>query len=899
MPLTAIHPFQKQTDLEANVRAVAILTGVGLVGVLTSGPARLALVPFAGGPATIVDLPIEAPQEIALLSKDVAVVRASDGDLWALRGLGGTLEAQPIARDVRALFMRPSGESALLLAQDGSAGAITLSREEVAVRSFTVRGGALRAADVGENLTYVVADGEEGGQFRIHPGATPELGTSARTALPAQAKDLDLVRGGPALSALWKRGSQEICLVTGSSKLAARMVEIAGSPADVAVLDDALIVAFADGTVSLYDAAALAEGTVPLTPSRTVAVSANGHAQLMVAVATKGAASLWLATTAGEVLQASLGREPASIEDAPPQPQSSAESDPGHATEAASDAITGEGVEQQAARVQANAEAAAIHDEALAALHREHAAVMEAKETAHTRAIEALRAEHASEIEALKTAHASALAEKDATLQKERGAHVGVLEELWSAHSAEVTERAAALEQASATTAARDEALAALRREQDALVLAKDAAHASSLEALKAEHAGVLEALKAEHATLLAEKDTVLSQERLAHVHVLEDLWSAHSAEVTEHVTAHQEALASLEAADAQRNEALAALRAEHEAALKAKDDEHARAIEALKAEHARAIDALKAEHAGTIEAREAALIEERGHHARVLEELWSSHSETLGQHEAAQERALAVAAEEADARREQAIAALKAEHASAIDALKAEHAATLAEREAALAQERAQHARVLEELWSSHSETLGEHEATRERALAAAAQQAEAAIAALKAEHASTIEAREAALIEERGHHARVLEELWSSHSEMLGQHETQREEAIAALKTEHASALDALKAEHAATLAEREAALGQERAQHARVLEELWSSHSETLGQHEERAAEERKALEVELDRLRAELSDERTKRDFVKWGDRTIPLDRVRGTLDVVIARAQEALVKKRRG
>ncbi len=59
--------------------------------------------------------------------------------------------------------------------------------------------GTLRGCDVGESVTYVVFDGDGGGQFRIHPGATPELGTSAKTSLPSEARELDLVRGGQAL----------------------------------------------------------------------------------------------------------------------------------------------------------------------------------------------------------------------------------------------------------------------------------------------------------------------------------------------------------------------------------------------------------------------------------------------------------------------------------------------------------------------------------------------------------------------------------------------------------------------------------------------------------------------------------------------------------------------------
>ncbi len=229
------------------MRAAAVLAGPGIVAVVTAGPARLGLLPMGGGEARVVEIAVESPQEVALLSPDLAVVRAGDGHLFGLFELRGTVRARIVGRDARALCMRPSGETALAIHQDGSATSLTAGRTEIGARSINLR-GTLRACDVGENVTYVVLDGEGGGQFRIHPGPTPELGTSAKTTLPAEAKELDQVRGGPALSAIWKRGVASLCVVTGSpGRLSARMVAIDARPAEVAVVDDSLLVAFADG----------------------------------------------------------------------------------------------------------------------------------------------------------------------------------------------------------------------------------------------------------------------------------------------------------------------------------------------------------------------------------------------------------------------------------------------------------------------------------------------------------------------------------------------------------------------------------------------------------------------------------------------------------------------------
>jgi len=90
-------------DLQAAARGGALLTGAGLVGVLSGGPARIGLLPVGGGAAHLTDLAIESAQDLALLSRDVAVVRGGDGQIWGLSDLAGTPRPRAVGRDARAL----------------------------------------------------------------------------------------------------------------------------------------------------------------------------------------------------------------------------------------------------------------------------------------------------------------------------------------------------------------------------------------------------------------------------------------------------------------------------------------------------------------------------------------------------------------------------------------------------------------------------------------------------------------------------------------------------------------------------------------------------------------------------------------------------------------------------
>ena len=611
MTLTAIHNPQKQADLDAAVRATAIFSGAGLVGVLTSGPARLALLPFAGGPGETVEVAVESPQDLALLSRDVAVVRSADGSLWSLAGLGAEPRVRQIGRDVRVLAPRAAGDSALSLHQDGSAGAVTLSRQEVAVRSFTVRGGALRACAVGESVTHVVLDGDGGAQLRIHPGATPELGTSAKVALPAEARDLGELRAGHALSVLHKRGSASLCVISGSpSKLVARMVELDAKVADTVVIDDALIVAFADGRLALYDEAMLAETAGGLlAPTFALTPAARGKPRALATAIIKGHPVLWIATTAGEVLRAPLARDGEKAE-APPAPKPAAPREDLRAElSAARQALA----EAEATRAEQAARADAAEEARLAA-ERGHAATMDAQRADREQEILALRATHAAALDALAAEHAQAVEALRDELTGERATHADARARTEAAHAAAIdAQRAAHAETIDrSTTSHRDE------------LTFERAAHAEAIARIEEAHAATMGAQRADRA-----------QEILA-------LRATHAA--------------ALEALAAEHGHAVEALRVERAAALEAVVLEHARATEALVGGHAAILEGMAAGHRAALEASEvaqaAALDGERAIQARTEEQFAVARAqiERLGAElqEAAQRAASAAAERDA-----------------------------------------------------------------------------------------------------------------------------------------------------------------------------------------------------------------------------------------------------------
>jgi hypothetical protein len=311
MPFKTLSSPRRITDLAAEVRACSALTQANLVAMLATDPVRVAIQPLGGQTGKIINLSLGTAEQIALLSKDAAVVRSGDDAVWAVVDLAHRPKLDQVARDVRVLCARPTGESALALGWDGTATAFTMSRNEVNARQFPLR-GSVRACDVGATDTFVVVDVPGGGELRVHPGSTPEPGAAARASLPQEAAKLDRVRGGKKLSVVYRSGQPRLCVVTqDGGKLAAKMMTIDAPPICADVADTSLFVAFADGRVALYNSDAIAQaGESPATATSTLSLGSRGEPRA-IALTAKASPSMWLGTSTGEVLEVSVVRKSA------------------------------------------------------------------------------------------------------------------------------------------------------------------------------------------------------------------------------------------------------------------------------------------------------------------------------------------------------------------------------------------------------------------------------------------------------------------------------------------------------------------------------------------------------------------------------------------------------------
>ncbi|AKT44136.1 hypothetical protein [Chondromyces crocatus] len=311
MSFHSLNAPRKVHSLDAEIRGAAVLANPGLVAMVSTDPVRVGVCALGGSSGKTTNVSLSSADDVALLSKDVAVVR-SEGDVWALLGIQHSPKMDQVSRDARQLAARPGGETALTLKWDGAAAELKLLKNDVEERPFVLR-GSVRAFDVTEGETYAVVDtGAEGGELRVHPGATPEPGASHRATLPREAAGLDRVRGGQQLSALYKRGGGTVCVVVkAGGKLTAKTLTLEGPVADVAVLEGALFVAFPDGRLALYSEATIeGAGAGTLAPSAKVQLGGRGEPRVIVATA-KGGASLWIGTSAGEIYSAAIARKPA------------------------------------------------------------------------------------------------------------------------------------------------------------------------------------------------------------------------------------------------------------------------------------------------------------------------------------------------------------------------------------------------------------------------------------------------------------------------------------------------------------------------------------------------------------------------------------------------------------
>lgn len=307
MPYKSLSAPRRVESLDAEVCGAAAFDGAGLVAMVSSSPARCGVVPIATGTNKVINLSLDRGDDVAFLSRDVALVR-SDNDLWAVLDIHHRAKFERVATNVRSLHGRPGGERALALTWEGNAHEVTMAGHEATSRSFALRGN-VRLADLGAADTFVVVEVAGGLELRMHPGATPEPGANGRAPLPSDAKKFDRLKGGASLSILYKRGTSEACIVSQSGgRLTAKMIDVGGPIACAATSETSLVVAYDDGRAALFTSDTLKATEYSATPTHALPLGARGEPSAML-ITTKGSAVVWVGTSSGEVIRVSLPRK--------------------------------------------------------------------------------------------------------------------------------------------------------------------------------------------------------------------------------------------------------------------------------------------------------------------------------------------------------------------------------------------------------------------------------------------------------------------------------------------------------------------------------------------------------------------------------------------------------------
>ena len=148
---------------------------------------------------------------------------------------------------------------------------------------------------MGATETFVVVDGAEGGELRVHPGATPEPGAKDWATLPRGASKLDRLHGGRDLAVVYKRGGRELCVVTRGGRQARREDHrnSATAPSTRRSWTRASSSTFADGRIDLYDGDAVGRaGDAPIEATHSVSLGMAGEPRILHAA---GRGVLWAA----------------------------------------------------------------------------------------------------------------------------------------------------------------------------------------------------------------------------------------------------------------------------------------------------------------------------------------------------------------------------------------------------------------------------------------------------------------------------------------------------------------------------------------------------------------------------------------------------------------------------
>lgn len=303
MPFKALAGLKKITDLDAEVVALAQLRGDGMFAALSNDPVKLAYGPFSGSGVKTKNISLDGVNGLAFINKSVVVVKASD-QLWALIDIAHAPKIEQCGRDIGSLTSRPKGGTALAIGYDGQGADLELKGYEVGGRHFVLRGDHRCVSICNDDHTHTVVK-QADGQYRQHPGATPEPAPTGRADLPPEAKTFNRIAGGIQLSAIYKKGSTQLCVVRaeGGNQYGAKVVTVDSAVNGAAVIESSLFVICSDGKLRLYNAATLQAsiGDV-MAPTNELDLRISGEPSVIMS-STKGGNKLWVGTKSGEVVR--------------------------------------------------------------------------------------------------------------------------------------------------------------------------------------------------------------------------------------------------------------------------------------------------------------------------------------------------------------------------------------------------------------------------------------------------------------------------------------------------------------------------------------------------------------------------------------------------------------------
>jgi hypothetical protein len=134
MPFKTVSQPRRVASLEGSIQGASFHKKLGTVAMVSTNPVQVVTVAHTGSPAKNFSVQLEEARDIALLSRDMAVVR-TDTDVWQLLDIQHKARVDPLTRDSR-MIVGPQGDAALALKWDNSCEQLTPGKNEVASRTF-------------------------------------------------------------------------------------------------------------------------------------------------------------------------------------------------------------------------------------------------------------------------------------------------------------------------------------------------------------------------------------------------------------------------------------------------------------------------------------------------------------------------------------------------------------------------------------------------------------------------------------------------------------------------------------------------------------------------------------------------------------------------------------------